>query len=154
MVAIDPKTGDILALVGSRDYFDPTIDGNFNVALAKRQPGSTFKPFVYAGLFERGYTPDTVLFDVETEFSTLCTVEGKPKKATDDPKKVCYSPEEYDSEFPGPMTVRTALAHSRNVPAVKALYLTGISKALQTAKDMGFVIPIVLFWKCGMEKFP
>ena len=137
MVAIDPKTGDILALVGSRDYFDPTIDGNFNVALAKRQPGSTFKPFVYAGLFERGYTPDTVLFDVETEFSTLCTVEGKPKKATDDPKKVCYSPEEYDSEFPGPMTVRTALAHSRNVPAVKALYLTGISKALQTAKDMG-----------------
>ena len=137
MVAIDPKTGDILTMVGSRDYFDPTIDGNFNIALAKRQPGSTFKPFVYATAFERGYTPETVLFDVETEFSTECTVEGKPKKEGDDPTKVCYSPDEYDHTFPGPMSIREALAHSRNIPAVKALYLAGINRSIQTAEDMG-----------------
>ncbi len=137
MVALDPKTGDIWALVGSRDYFDAAIDGNYNIALAKRQPGSTFKPFVYANMFALGYTPDTVLFDVKTEFSTLCTVEGKPKKSEDDPKKVCYSPVEYDGLFPGPMSIREALAHSRNVPAVKALYLSGIPRALKIARDMG-----------------
>ncbi|MBP6858541.1 MAG: penicillin-binding protein [Candidatus Pacebacteria bacterium] len=137
MVAIDPKTGDILTMVGSRDYFDPTIDGNFNIALAQRQPGSTFKPFVYATAFERGYTPETVLFDVETEFSTECTVEGKPKKAGEDPTKVCYSPDEYDHTFPGPMSIREALAHSRNIPAVKALYLAGINRSIQTAENMG-----------------
>jgi membrane peptidoglycan carboxypeptidase len=64
MVAIDPKTGQVLVMVGSRDYFDKEIDGNFNVALAHRQPGSTFKPFVYATAFNKGYTPDTVLFDL------------------------------------------------------------------------------------------
>ncbi len=136
MVAIDPKNGDILTLVGSRDYFDSAIDGNFNVALAKRQPGSTFKPFVYAGLFEKGYTPETILFDVKTEFSTECTVEGKPKNPNDD-QKICYSPVEFDNEFPGPMSVRKALAQSRNVPAVKALYLTGINNALRIARDTG-----------------
>ncbi len=137
MVAIDPKTGDILTMVGSRDYFDHTIDGNFNIALAQRQPGSTFKPFVYATAFEKGYTPETVLFDVETEFSTECTVEGKPKNEEEDPKKVCYSPDEYDHTFPGPMSIREALAHSRNIPAVKALYLAGINRSIQTAEDMG-----------------
>lgn len=137
MVAIDPKTGDILTMVGSRDYFSTKIEGNFNIALAKRQPGSTFKPFVYATAFKKGYTPETVLFDTETEFSTKCTVEGKPKNPSDDPKKVCYSPDEYDHIFEGPMTIREALAHSRNIPAVKALYLSGISSSLQTAEDMG-----------------
>ncbi|MEK7501523.1 MAG: transglycosylase domain-containing protein, partial [Patescibacteria group bacterium] len=92
MVAIDPKTGDILAMVGSKDYFDSSIDGNYNVTLAKRQPGSTFKPFVYATAFKKGYTPDTVLFDVNTEFSSQCTPEGKPKNPSDDPTKICYSP--------------------------------------------------------------
>jgi penicillin-binding protein 1C len=137
MVALDPKTGDVLMLVGSRDYFDASIDGNYNIALARRQPGSTFKPFVYANMFELGYTPDTVLFDVKTEFSTLCTVEGKPKNPEDDPKKVCYSPVDYDGIFPGPLSIREALAHSRNIPAVKALYLSGIPKALKIARDMG-----------------
>lgn len=137
MVAIDPKSGDILAMVGSRDYFDPKIDGNYNIALAKRQPGSAFKPIVYSSLFGKGYTPDTVLFDVETEFSTRCTVDGKLKDPSGDPEKDCYSPVEYDNIFPGPMTIREALAHSRNIPAVKALYLTGINRALQTAKDLG-----------------
>jgi penicillin-binding protein 1C len=137
MVAIDPKTGDILALVGSKDYFDPTIDGNYNVALAKRQPGSTFKPFVYSTAFKKGYTPETVLFDVQTEFSSECTPDGKTKDPSGDPTKVCYSPQEYDSVFEGPISIRQALAQSRNIPAVKTLYLAGISDSIQTAEDMG-----------------
>ena len=137
MVAIDPKTGDIWTMVGSRDYFDKRIDGNFNIATAQRQPGSTFKPFVYATAFMKGYTPETVLFDVKTEFSTQCTVEGKPKNPSADPKKVCYSPNNYDDIFEGPETMRQALAHSRNIPAVKTLYLAGINDSIDTAQAMG-----------------
>lgn len=137
MVAIDPKTGDILTMVGSRNYFDSKIDGNFNVALAQRQPGSTFKPFVYSTLFKKGYTPETILFDTETEFSTLCKPDGKPKNPSDDPEKVCYMPGEYDEVFEGPLTVRQALAQSRNIPAVKALYLAGIPDSIRTAHDLG-----------------
>mgnify|MGYP001558439721 CR=1 FL=1 len=137
IVAVDPKTGDILAMVGSKDYFSTEIDGNFNIALAERQPGSTFKPFVYASLFKKGYTPETILFDTETEFSTYCTPEGKPKRVTDDPAKTCYMPGEYDNVFEGPQTIRQALAHSRNIPAVKALYLAGIPQSIQTAHDLG-----------------
>jgi len=136
MVAINPKNGDILVMVGSRDYFDTDIQGNFNVTTAYRQPGSTFKPFVYATAFMKGYTPETVLFDVPTEFSTQCTVEGKPKNPSADPK-VCYSPVEYDGLWEGPQTIRQALAHSRNIPAVKTLYLAGIQESLSTAKAMG-----------------
>jgi penicillin-binding protein 1C len=135
MVAIDPKTGDILTMVGSRNYFEKGY-GNFNITTALRQPGSTFKPFVYATAFMKGYTPDTVLFDVETEFSSECTPEGKPKNPDAD-EKVCYSPVEYDGLFEGPQTIRKALAHSRNVPAVKTLYLTGISDSIRTAEAMG-----------------
>jgi membrane peptidoglycan carboxypeptidase len=95
-VAIDPKTGQILAMVGSRDYFDREIDGNFNVATAHRQPGSSFKPFAYATAFNKGYTPSTVLFDVETEFSTLCSPDSKPLKAG----ASCYNPKNYDDKAP------------------------------------------------------
>ena len=140
MVAIDPKTGDILTMVGSKNYFDKTIDGNFNVALAQRQPGSTFKPFVYATLFKKGYTPETVLFDTQTEFSQYCNPDGTPKdkSATEiDPNKKCYMPGEYDSVFEGPLPIRKALAQSRNIPAVKALYLAGIPESIQTAHDLG-----------------
>ncbi len=157
MVAVDPKTGDILTMVGSKDYFDSSIDGNYNIALAQRQPGSTFKPFVYATLFNKGYTPETVLFDVETEFSTECTVDGKPKDpnlpfsqsanpttgftsntdTTFSSSTPCYSPGEYDNVFEGPLTIRQALAHSRNIPAVKALYLAGINDSIKTAQAMG-----------------
>ncbi len=135
MVAINPKNGDILSMVGSRNYFDKEIDGNFNVATAHRQPGSTFKPFVYATSFMKGYTPETVLFDTKTEFSQECTVEGNPKPGVD-PKK-CYSPEEYDGIYEGPLTIRQALAQSRNIPAVKALYLSGIKDSIATAQSMG-----------------
>jgi membrane peptidoglycan carboxypeptidase len=142
MVAIDPKTGDILTMVGSKDYFDKTIDGNFNVALAQRQPGSTFKPFVYATLFKKGYTPETILFDTQTEFSQYCNPDGTPKDPSAsaievDQKKKCYSPGEYDNIFEGPLSVRKALAQSRNIPAVKALYLAGIPESIQTAHDLG-----------------
>ena len=136
MVAIDPKSGDILTMVGSRDYFDNSIDGNFNIALAQRQPGSTFKPFVYATLFEKGYTPDTILFDTPMEFSSECTPDSKPKDSTAS-SSVCYSPVEYDNQYPGPMTIRDALPHSRNIPAIQALYLAGIKDSIKTASDMG-----------------
>lgn len=136
MVAIDPKTGDILAMVGSRNYFDKEIQGNFNITTAFRQPGSTFKPFVYATAFMKGYTPETVLFDIKTEFSTKCTVEGKLKDENDTVNK-CYSPENYDLLYEGPITIRKALARSRNIPAVKALYLAGIKDSIDTAEAMG-----------------
>jgi penicillin-binding protein 1C len=135
MVAINPKNGDILMMVGSRDYFDKKIDGNFNVTTAHRQPGSTFKPFVYATAFMKGYTPDTVLFDVPTQFSTECTPEGAPKPGVD--PKTCYSPVEYDNTYPGPMSIREALAHSRNIPAVETLYLAGIKDSIRTAESLG-----------------
>ncbi len=135
MVAINPKNGDILTMVGSRNYFDTKIDGNFNVTTAFRQPGSTFKPFVYATAFMKGYTPDTVLFDTPTEFSSQCTPDGQPKPGVD--QKVCYSPQNFDGLWRGPLTIRQALAESRNIPAVKALYLTGIQDSINTARAMG-----------------
>ncbi len=135
MIALNPKNGDILMMVGSKDYFDMENEGNFNVTTAYRQPGSTFKPFVYATAFMKGYTPETVLFDVPTEFSTQCNPDGKPKTGVD--PKVCYSPEEYDGLWEGPLTIRQALAHSRNIPAVKTLYLAGIQDSLNTARSMG-----------------
>ncbi|MDB5238831.1 MAG: putative penicillin-binding protein [Candidatus Parcubacteria bacterium] len=140
IVALDPKSGDILTMVGSRDYFDKNIDGNFNIATARRQPGSTFKPFVYATDFMKGYTPETILFDIKTEFSTKCNPDGTPKNPSADPKKECYSPGEYDNIFEGPLSIRQALAQSRNIPAVEALYLAGISNAVSTARVMGVTI--------------
>jgi membrane peptidoglycan carboxypeptidase len=140
MVAIDPKSGDILTMVGSKDYFSTSIDGNFNIALARRQPGSTFKPFVYATAFKDGYTPETTLFDIKTEFSSLCNPDGTPKNPSDDVKKTCYSPGEYDNVFEGPLSIRQALAQSRNIPAVEALYLAGIADSVKTARVMGVEI--------------
>ncbi len=134
-VIIDPKTGQVLSLVGSRDYFDKTIDGNFNVALAGRQPGSTFKPIVYATAFKKGYTDKTVLFDLPTEFNANCNPDGTPMKGVN--KDDCYMPYNADGNFRGPMTLRDALAQSINVVAVKLLYLVGINNALQTARAMG-----------------
>jgi 1A family penicillin-binding protein len=124
LIALDPKTGDVLAMVGSRDYFDTDREGNFNITLAKRQPGSTFKPFVYATAFKKGYTPNTVLFDVETQFEVRTTNED-------------YAPQNYDNIFRGPVTMREALAQSINVPSVKTLYLAGLNDSLVTARAMG-----------------
>lgn len=136
LVSIDPKTGDILAMVGSRDYFDIKNDGNVNVALRPRQPGSAFKPFVYASAFKKGYTPETLLFDVFTEFNVHCNPDGTPGPFIKDPKD-CYHPKNYDDIFRGPVDLRHAIAQSLNIPSVKLLYLTGINDVIQTAKDMG-----------------
>lgn len=136
MVGVDPKTGQILVMVGSVDYFDKENEGNFNVALAKRQPGSAFKPFVYATAFMKGYTPETVVFDLKTQFQTTCDSEGKPLYSEVDPRD-CYIPKNYDNKYRGPITLREALAQSINVPAIKTLYLAGLNDSLETAKKMG-----------------
>ncbi|HYC34386.1 MAG TPA: PBP1A family penicillin-binding protein [Candidatus Paceibacterota bacterium] len=132
LVAIDAKTGQILTMVGSRDYFDKQVDGNYNIATAKRQPGSSFKPFVYVKAFEKGYRPETVLYDLKTQFSTRC----QPNDMSGDDKG-CYSPENYDNLFRGPMTLRSALAQSINIPAVKLFYLIGMKDTLELTKKLG-----------------
>lgn len=132
LVAVDPKTGQVLAMVGSKDYFNDDIDGQVNVTLANRQPGSSFKPFVYATALKEGYTPSTVVFDLPTQFSTACAPQDN---LNDTPP--CYSPSNFDGTFKGPMTLRNAIAQSENVPSVKTLYLAGIKESLATAADMG-----------------
>jgi 1A family penicillin-binding protein len=136
LIASDPKTGQILAMVGSRDFFDTEIPGQFNITTASRQPGSSIKPIVYAAAFALGYTPETVLFDVPTQFSTLCDAYGNPLKTGTD-ESVCYMPENYDGKFRGPISLRNALAQSLNVPAVKVLYLAGLKNAVALAQAMG-----------------
>ncbi len=131
IVATDPKTGEILTMVGSRNYFDQEIDGAFNVTTAKRQPGSTFKPFVYSQAFLKGYTPETVVFDVKTQFSTSCAIDNMTIG------NGCYAPENYDNLFRGPITLRGALAQSLNIPSVKVLYLAGLNESIRLARDMG-----------------
>jgi 1A family penicillin-binding protein len=119
LVAIDPKTGQVLAMVGSKDYWDESIDGQVNVATAKRQPGSAFKPVVYATAFKSHWSPASTLFDVRTDFGGG------------------YTPNNYDMTFRGPLSIREALGQSKNVPAVKMLYLAGLKNSLKTAEDMG-----------------
>lgn len=134
MVATDPRSGQILVMVGSRDYFDTEIPGAYNVATMHpgRQPGSSFKPFAYAQAFSEGYTPETVVFDLPTQFSTACRPEENYKM-----ENPCYAPQNYDDAFVGPMTLRNALAQSRNIPAVKTLYLAGLPDTLRLAKSLG-----------------
>ena len=125
LVATDPKTGEVLAMVGSKDYWSDDIDGKVNVAISdKRQPGSSFKPYVYAAAFEKGYTPNTFVFDVETSFGR----DGSGKK---------YKPQNYTGTFSGPVKLKEALARSLNIPAVKVLYLAGIERVVKLARDLG-----------------
>jgi 1A family penicillin-binding protein len=119
LVAINPKNGDVLAMVGSIDYFDKEIDGNVNVAVRMRSPGSSIKPFVYAAAFQKGYRPDTILVDVNTDFG-----QG-------------YTPKNYDLAEHGPVSMRVALGNSYNIPAVKTLYLAGVRNAVNLAQAMG-----------------
>ncbi|MCA9362577.1 penicillin-binding protein, partial [Candidatus Kaiserbacteria bacterium] len=130
LVATDPKSGDLLVMVGSKDYFSEDIDGNFNVTLAKRQPGSSIKPFVYANAFRKGYLPATVLFDVATQFSPQCDPWDPSSESP------CYAPQNYNFKFVGPISMRNALAQSLNIPAVKTLYLAGLKDTLKFAADM------------------
>ncbi len=136
LVAIDPKTGQILAMVGSKDYFadplpenctpgkDCRFDPQVNVALRLRQPGSSFKPIVYTAAFKKGYTPETVLYDVVTNFINY---DGKS-----------YEPKNYSLNENGPVTIRKALQGSLNIPAVKAIYLTGVDNVINLAEDLGY----------------
>lgn len=135
LVAIDPKTGEILSLVGSADYFDIENEGNFNVATAKRQPGSAFKPFAYAAAFQKGYPDFTVLFDVQTEFNPSCSPDAEQEK--DSYGLDCYHPQNYDGRFRGAVTMRQGLAQSLNVPSVKTLYIAGVPETIDLAEKMG-----------------
>lgn len=138
LMAQDATNGQILAMVGSKDYFaspEPEncvpsknckFEGNFNVVTqGLRQPGSAIKPFAYAAAFKKGLTPDTVVFDTETEFDTT----GIPENS--------YKPGDYSGKFKGPITLRDALSQSLNIPAVKILYIAGIDNMLALAKDFG-----------------
>jgi 1A family penicillin-binding protein len=136
LVAMDPKTGQILAMVGSRDYYNNDIDGQFNAALSRnRQPGSSLKPFVYLAAFEKGFTPETVLYDVRVHFDKSFF----PKNATN---------QEY-----GQLTMRKALQGSLNIPAVKTMYLVGYDETIDyltsrfgytTLKDAYYGLSLVL----------
>ena len=122
-IVLDPSSGEILAMVGSKNYDDPDYDGKVNVTLSLRQPGSTIKPVTYLTALKKGYTASTVLMDVETVFP----VTGQPD----------YKPVNYDGKFHGPMQMRYALGNSINIPAVKTVAIVGIKDMLQTAYDMG-----------------
>ena len=124
LVAIDPKTGQILTMIGSKDYFDEEIDGQVNVATRLRQPGSSFKPVVYAAALKKGYTPNTIFYDVVTKFQNYDLKDYEPKN---------YNLKEY-----GPVTMTQALAGSLNIPAVKAIYLTGVDNVIDLAEDLGY----------------
>lgn len=123
-VALNPETGEILAMVGSKNFNDPDYDGQVNVTVSLRQPGSAFKPLTYATAFKEGYTPSTLIMDVPTTFPGGV---GQPD----------YTPVNYDGEYRGPMQVRYALANSINVAAVKMLAMVGIKDVLETAYDLG-----------------
>jgi membrane peptidoglycan carboxypeptidase len=123
VVVMKPATGEIAAMVGSLDYWNPGIDGNFNVALSERQPGSTFKLFTYLSAFAQGMTPGQLVWDVPTEFDT----GGGPP----------YVPTNEDRKFHGPMSIRTAFANSYNIPAVSVLSQVGIADVIRKAHLLG-----------------
>lgn len=122
-VVLDPRNGQILAMVGSRDYFDQNYDGNVNVALSPRQPGSATKPITYAAALQKGYSAASLLLDVKTEFP-----------GGDQP---VYIPVNYDGQFHGPVQVRYALGNSYNIPAVKMLALVGVKNVMDLGYRMG-----------------
>jgi 1A family penicillin-binding protein len=123
-VVLDPQTGEILAMVGSKDFNAKDYDGQVNVATSLRQPGSAIKPFTYVTAFQKGYTPATLIMDVPTTFPGGI---GQPD----------YNPVNYDGKYRGPIQIRYALANSINIPAVKMLAKVGIREVLATAYDMG-----------------
>ncbi|HEU0050731.1 MAG TPA: PBP1A family penicillin-binding protein [Patescibacteria group bacterium] len=123
LVSLDPTNGQILAMVGSKDFFDTANDGQVNVTLRPRQPGSSFKPIVYAVGFMKGFLPDTTLWDVNTTFKT----DTKP-----------YQPHDYDLKERGPVSIRQALQGSLNIPAVEMLYLDGVGRVLDFAETLGY----------------
>ncbi|MCS6849171.1 MAG: PBP1A family penicillin-binding protein [Anaerolineae bacterium] len=126
-VVIEPKTGEILAMVGSADFNDPAIDGQVNVAIMLRQPGSAVKPFTYLAALERGRTPATLYWD-------------RPVTFTNEYGQV-YAPRNYDGKFHGPMLMREALARSMNIPAVETLDFVTVPGFLEMAQRVGLNFP-------------
>ncbi len=124
LVALDPKTGEILTMVGSRNYFDQDIDGEVNVATSPRQPGSAFKPIAYVKALELGLQPDSVLYDVPTSFGP----DGSGGE---------YRPQNYNEGFSGLISLKKALAMSLNIPAVKILYIAGLDNTLELSSRLG-----------------
>jgi len=152
LVAIDPNTGEILAMVGSADYFGKSypdgcvsgsqdqsclFDPKVNAAVygKGRQPGSSFKPFAYYLALQNGLAPETILWDAKTEFNPDCDPSAEQEK--DEFSMDCYHPNNYDEKFRGPITLKNALAQSINVPAVKILYLVGLQDTLDLAHSLG-----------------
>ena len=119
LVSIQPSSGEIMAMLGSVNFNDQSINGQVNVALSLRQPGSTLKPFTYITAFSKGWNPATMLWDIPTTFPGG------------------YKPNDFDNKFPGPLTVRQALAQSRNIPAVEALQFVTVQDMLATAHQFG-----------------
>lgn len=131
LLATDPNTGEILAMVGSEDFYNNDIDGQVNMALSQtRQPGSAIKPLTYVAAFEKGWTPSTLIWDVPSEFPP-----SEDPYDTNPP----YEPVNYDGNFHGPVTVRSALANSYNIPAVKALEYVGIYDDPDTPDEEGLI---------------
>lgn len=125
LIALNPNTGEVLTMVGSADFYNEEINGQFNVAtLGKRQPGSSFKPIIYTAAFEQGYTPETILYDVVTDFGANSNNS--------------YRPLNYNLKELGPVTIRKALQGSMNIPAVKALYLIGDKAGVDFAERLGY----------------
>ncbi|HSF80866.1 MAG TPA: transglycosylase domain-containing protein [Anaerolineales bacterium] len=141
LIAIRPATGEILAMVGSADFYNEAISGQVNMSVSPRQPGSAIKPLTYTAGFEKGLTPATLIWDVPSEFSP----SGRP----DDPSPV-YKPVNYDGRFHGPVTARTALGSSYNVPAVKVLNYVGIYDDPNTPQQDGL---IALAHRMGITTF-
>ncbi len=123
VVVLRPRTGEILAMLGSVDYWNDEIDGKFNVAVGLRQPGSSFKPFTYLTLLAQGYSASYAFLDVRQSF--------------EQPGQAPYVPENYDRKYHGMQRLRLALARSYNIPAVKAMQIAGIENVIRTAHKMG-----------------
>ena len=122
-LVINPSSGEVLAMVGSKNYFDQENDGNVNVTLRPRQPGSSIKVVNYAYALANDYTPATIVDDSPVTFA----VPGQPP----------YSPKNYDGAYRGKISLRSALAESRNIPAVKVLASYGVGKMLEQGENMG-----------------
>lgn len=125
VVVENPRTGEILAMLGSVDYFNKSIDGQVNVADSLRQPGSSIKPFNYVTAFEQGWSPATPILDTKTVFNMG---QGFPP----------YVPANYDRKYHGIVNVRMALANSLNIPAVRTLYFVTVPRLIASARTFGF----------------
>jgi 1A family penicillin-binding protein len=135
LVAIQPWSGQIIAMVGSADYYDASIDGQVNVATRERQPGSAFKPISYAAAMMKGWAPSTVIIDAMAKYPSIpgsnqCNGVTKTTER-------CYIPENFDFKYSGPVSVREALGRSLNIPAVKAIKFAGVAETINLAHALG-----------------